>query len=82
MRSYKVLKRFAKLPMYVYMAHAVVYGWPKSRFVEYFHNKQLKYHYRVLFYNIKFIVKSIRSISQKSKFYSRAVSKFLYTMCN
>ncbi len=27
------------------------------------------------------IVESIRSISQKSKFYRRAVSKFLYTMC-
>ncbi len=28
------------------------------------------------------IVKSIRSISQISKFYRRAVSKFLYTKCN
>ncbi len=27
-------------------------------------------------------IKSIRSISQKSKFYRRAVSKFIYTMCN
>ncbi len=27
-------------------------------------------------------VKSIRSISQKSKFYRKAVSRFLYTMCN
>ncbi len=27
-------------------------------------------------------VKSIRSISQKSQFYRRAVSRFLYTMCN
>ncbi len=28
------------------------------------------------------IVESIRSISQESKFYRRAVSKFLYTICN
>ncbi len=33
-------------------------------------------------YNDVCIIKSTRSISQKSKFYKRTVSKFLYTKCN
>ncbi len=38
--------------------------------------------FKIWLNNNNSIVKSIRSISQKSKFYKRAVSKFLYTKCN